>query len=32
VAERFKSQEVAGHVLFTRSERSRLASVAVEIL
>ncbi|MCO5172025.1 MAG: PhoH family protein [Planctomycetes bacterium] len=32
VAERFKDQEVAGHVLFTRSERSKLASIAVEIL
>jgi PhoH-like ATPase len=32
VAERFKGQEVAGHVLFTRSERSKLASIAVEIL
>lgn len=32
VAERFKNQEVAGHVLFTKSERSKLASIAVEIL
>jgi len=32
VAERFKGQSVAGHVLFTKSERSRLASIAVEIL
>ncbi|MBX3471981.1 MAG: PhoH family protein [Planctomycetes bacterium] len=32
VAERFKDQEVAGHVLFTRSERSKLASIAVEVL
>ena len=32
VAERFKSQDVAGHVLFTKSERSKLASIAVEIL
>ncbi len=32
VAERMKKQSVAGHVLFTKSERSLLASVAVEIL
>ncbi len=32
VAERFKHEEVAGHVLFAKSERSRLASVAVELL
>jgi PhoH-like ATPase len=32
VAERMKRQGVAGHVLFTKSERSLLASVAVEIL
>ncbi len=32
VAERFKHEEVAGHVLFAKSERSRLASLAVEIL
>lgn len=32
VAERFKDQGLAGHVLFTKSERSALASVAVEIL
>jgi PhoH-like ATPase len=32
VAERFKHQRVAGHVLFTKSERSRLASLAVEVL
>ncbi len=32
VAERFKDQEVAGHVQFTKSERSKLASIAVEIL
>jgi PhoH-like ATPase len=32
VAERFKNQEVAGHVQFTKSERSKLASIAVEVL
>ncbi len=32
VAERFQGQEVAGHVLFTKSERSKLASIAVELL
>lgn len=32
VAERFKGQDIAGHVTFTKSERSRLASLAVEIL
>jgi PhoH-like ATPase len=32
LAERMKSQGVAGHILFTRSERSKLASVAAEIL
>ena len=32
VAERFKRADVAGHVLFTKSERSRLASLAVELL
>jgi len=32
VAERFKRQSIAGHVLFTKSERSQLASIAVEIL
>lgn len=32
VAERMKGQELAGHVLFTKSERSKLASVAVEVL
>ena len=32
VAERFKQQDIAGHVTFTKSERSRLASLAVEIL
>lgn len=32
VAERFKEQDVAGHVLFTKSERSKLASIACELL
>ncbi|HVY61922.1 MAG TPA: PhoH family protein, partial [Planctomycetota bacterium] len=32
LAERMKTQQVAGHILFTRSERSKLASVAAEIL
>ena len=32
VADRFKNQRIAGHVRFTKSERSRLASIAVEIL
>jgi PhoH-like ATPase len=32
VAERFKNEEVAAHVRFTKSERSALASIACEIL
>jgi PhoH-like ATPase len=32
VADRMKTQAVSGHVSFTKSERSRLASIAVEIL
>ena len=32
VAERFKHEEVAGHVLFRKSERSKLASIAVDLL
>ena len=32
VAERFKDQDIAGHVLFTKSERSKLASIACEVL
>ena len=32
LADRMKDQAVAGHILFTKSERSRLASVAAEIL
>jgi PhoH-like ATPase len=32
VAERMKEQEVAGHVILTKTERSPLASVAAEIL
>ncbi len=32
VAERMKEQDVAGHIILTKSERSPLASVAAEIL
>jgi len=32
VADRMKTQACAGHILFTKSERSKLASVAAEIL
>ncbi|HBP16658.1 MAG TPA: phosphate starvation-inducible protein PhoH [Planctomycetes bacterium] len=32
VAERFKGQEIAAHVLFRKSERSELARIAVELL
>ncbi|MGE0711314.1 MAG: PhoH family protein [Planctomycetota bacterium] len=32
VAERFKGQSIAAHVLFRKSERSELASIAVELL
>jgi PhoH-like ATPase len=32
VAERFKGQQIAAHVLFRKSERSELAAIAVEIL
>ena len=32
VAQRFQDQEIAGHVRFTKSERSSLASIACEIL
>ena len=32
LAEKMKTQPVAGHILFSKSERSKLASVAAEIL
>ena len=32
VAERFKGQEIAAHVLFRKSERSELARIAVDLL
>jgi PhoH-like ATPase len=32
VAERFKDQQIAGHVLFSKSERSELAEIAANIL
>jgi len=32
VAERFKGQEIAGHILLSKSERSPLASLAAELL
>ncbi len=32
VVDRFKGQEIFGHIMFTKTERSKLASLAVELL